>query len=226
MIFLSMMLIATILSSTVLFLYFYFRYHQPSRGRIEKDRLALEDVLRQPAYTLRPWAEDALGSLCALPYPRKRLLGWKDQHSGVLKTIHDEPVAAWAFHRYKSALPHYLLVLRIHGESARLALRIRGESAFLFENERHTGTFEADGRLTDPRSGGTIALLRKGPEGSRELLLGNRLIGFLTPPQGGAQRKPTAFVEVEPTKPGATRMVRIISLLWLVARQEGLPLPV
>lgn len=225
MIFMSMMLIATILSSTILFLYFYFRYHHPSKGRLEKDRRELNELLLQPAYALRPWGENELELLCALHYPRKRLLGWKDRHSGLLRTIYDEPIAAWAFHHYKSGQPHYLLVLRISGDAASLALRIRGERAFLFENDRHTGTFESDGRLTDPRNGETIATLRTGPEGSREIHLGHRLIGFLTPPQGSTRLKPKAFVEVAAPKPGDFRIVRIISLLWLIARQEGLPLP-
>jgi hypothetical protein len=225
MIFLSMMLIGTILSSTIFFLYFYFRYHHPSKGRLEKDRGELEALLRQPVYALTPWGEDELELLCALHYPRKRLLGWKDRHSGLIRTIYDEPVAAWAFHHYKSGLAHYLLVLRISGEAASLAMRIRGERAFLFENDRHTGTFESDGRLTDPRNDTTIALLREGPEGSRVILLGDRLIGFLTPPKGSARLKPKAFVEVEPLKHEERRTVRIISLFWLIAQQEGLPLP-
>lgn len=224
MIFLSMMLITTLLSSTVLFTYLYFRYHRPSRGRREADRLALDRHLDGTVGDLRPWGPEALTLLGAAAFPLSRKLGWKDRHSGVLKTIYDEAVVAWAYLHYKSKSPHYLLVFRISGEDQPFALSIRDGRAFLFEGDRHVASIEMDGSWTEPRSGRVIGQLRHEPGESRALTMGDRMAAILQFPPKADHPKPRLFQWLEPLDSDQARWARIIGVCWLIVQQERIPL--
>lgn len=225
MIFLSMLLIGSLFSLTVLFTYFYFRYHQPSRNRMESDRLSLVEYLDRTVADLKPWPPEESALLSGLPYPSPRRLGWKDRHGGVLKTIRDEAVVAWACLHYKSNRPHYLLVFRISGEEQPYALRIRDGLAFLFEGQRHVASIEPDGSWTNPRRRSMIGQLRKDQGDDHVLYLGGRMAAILRCPAPPDHPQPRLFRWLEPLPPDQARWTRIMGVCWLILRQERIPWP-
>jgi hypothetical protein len=212
---------------TVMALFFYFRYHRPSQSQIESDIAQLKLHIRPLIAGLKPWPDSETELLCTHTHRSKKRISWKDLRTGVLKTIYDEDIVAWACYSYKSEQPNSLYLLRYANWREDIILRIRRHEAYVLRGDMHMATLNTDWAFTDPRSNKVICRIVAQADGSHfELSAGGRGLAILMPPEKSDQLKPRLFQWIDVHDSDEAYAVRLFGVIWLLLQQEKVtPLP-
>lgn len=222
MILLFLMFFLLVFMVTAMALYFHLKYHRPSQSQIEKDIQQLKSHIRPLLAGLKPWPANETDLLCTHSHTLKKRTSWKDLHMGVLKTIYDEDIVAWASYAYKSEKPNDLYLLRYSGWNEQIILRIRKEEAYLFRGESHIATLSTDWAFTDPRQNKVICRITPQSDTDLyELTACGRNLAIMQFRGASDQANPRVFQWLDTRDEEEIFAVRLFAAVWLLLMQRG-----